>query len=293
MATLSTLSNFILNIKQTPSGKVEWTDTSLKGLETEVKNLFSTNGVQTTANTTSLLTLSGTDSLIALVENDADVTKNGMYFWSLNATVVGYNYPANGGGYWNLVKNSTTAPVSQIVAGTNITVSPAGGTGVVTISAPTLATTNPTNFFVPVRSNATTFVDSPIKWDTTLFPELSTRYLGQAKGFYFAYNIDQYIFGQPTTQLEINGNIFRTIVNSLYQGLYFEPANDIFLLGGGLSAGSSSTSAIGVWHPNTSADTAMFVGSNLYSTGTLSVIGGKMKVYIPGLGYKYIQLYNS
>ena len=296
MSTLTTLQTFIDNAKQTPSGKVEWTDTSLKGLQDEVKHLFATNAFQLASNVINLQTLSGTDSLLSVVEADADVTKNGMYFWASTQIVVGFNYPASGGGYWNLIKNATTAPVTQIVAGTNITVSPAGGTGVVTVSAPSVATTNPTNYFVPVRINVGQYADSPIKWDTTLFPELSTRYLGQAKGFYFAYNIDQYIFGGTTNKIEFNGNnLFYSTINSVLQGLYFEITNDVFLLGGGQSAGSSSTSSIGVWHPNTSADTSMFVGSGLFNSTTtpLSVIGGRMKVFIPGLGYKYIQLYNS
>ena len=84
-----------------------------------------------------------------------------------------------------------------------------------------------------------------------------------------------------------------TTVNSILQGFRFETANDVFLLGGNLSVGASSTSAIGVWHPNTSADTAMFIGSGLYTGTAASGTSGKMKVYIPGVGYKYIQLYNS
>lgn len=294
MATLTTLQTFIDNAKQTPSGKVEWTDTSLKGLEVEVKNLFSTNAFQTAANVVNLQTLSGDDSKIAVVEADSNVTRNGLYFWDLTQVVVGFNYPAAGGGYWNLIKSSTTAPVTQIVAGTNVTISPVGGTGVVTVNASGSTTINPTNFFVPVRSNATTFVDSPIKWDTTLFPELSTRYLGQAKGFYFAYNIDQYIFGQPTTQLEVNGNILRTIVNSVQQGLLFEPTNDVFLLGGGFSAGGSSGLAIGVWNPNTLANSSVFVGNSLTVAANASTLSGrKIKVFIPTIGYKYIQLYDN
>ena len=46
MATLNTLQSFIDNARQTPSGKVEWTDTSLKGLQDEVKYLFSQNAIQ-------------------------------------------------------------------------------------------------------------------------------------------------------------------------------------------------------------------------------------------------------
>jgi hypothetical protein len=295
MATLSTLQNFIDNIKQTPSGKVEWSDISLKGLEEEVLNLFSTNAFQLAANVINLQTLSGVDSQLAVVEADADVTKNGMYFWASTQVVVGFNYPATGGGYWNLIKNATTAPVSQIVAGTNITVSPAGGTGVVTVNAPNLATTNPTNLFVPYRISGTQFGDSPIKWDTTLFPELSTRYLGQAKGFYFAYNIDQYIFGNTTNKMEFNGNnLLYSTTNSVLQGLYFETANDVFLIGGGQSAGPNSASSIGVWRPNTTADTSMFVGNSITVASNASTLSGrKIKVFIPTVGYKYIQLYDN
>jgi hypothetical protein len=295
MATLTTLQNFINNIKQTPSGKVEWSDVSLKGLEEEVLNLFSTNAFQLALTTTNLQTLSGVDSQLAVVEADADVTKNGLYFWAATQVVVGFNYPATGGGYWNLIKNSTTAPVSQIIAGTNITVSPVGGTGTVTVSAPNVGATNPTNFFVPVRINAGQYADSPIKWDTTLFPELSTRYLGQAKGFYFAYNIDQYIFGNTTNKLEFNGNnLLYSTTNSIQQGLYFESANDVFLIGGGQSAGPNSASSIGVWRPNTTADTSMFVGNSITVASNASTLSGrKIKVFIPTVGYKYIQLYDN
>jgi hypothetical protein len=293
MATLTTLQNFIDNIKQTPSGKVEWSDVSLKGLEEEVLNLFSTNGFQLAANVVNLQTLSGVDSQLAVVEADSNVTRNGMYFWDATQVVVGFNYPASGGGYWNLIKNATTAPVSQIVAGTNITVSPISGTGVVTVNAPNLATTNPTNLFVPYRISGTQFGDSPIKWDTAVFPILSTVYTGITKGLFFDFSIDQYIFGKSSCQLELNGNNMATTVNSVLQGLNFNTTGDYFLLGGNQSAGSSSASSIGVWHPNTPADTSMFVGSGLYTGTAASGVSGKMKVYVPGVGYKYIQLYNS
>jgi hypothetical protein len=295
MATLITLQNFINNIKQTPSGKVEWSDVSLKGLEEEVLNLFSTNAFQLALTTTNLQTLSGVDSQLAVVQADSDVTKNGLYFWAATQVVIGFNYPATGGGFWNYIKNSTTAPVSQIIAGTNITVSPVGGTGTVTVSAPNVGATNPTNFFVPVRINAGQYADSPIKWDTTLFPELSTRYLGQAKGFYFAYNIDQYIFGGITNKIEFNGsNFLYSTINSVQQGLYFETANDVFLLGGGQSGGPNSASSIGVWQPNTPANTSMFVGNSITVASNASTLSGrKIKVFIPTVGYKYIQLYDN
>ena len=293
MATLTTLQNFINNAKQTPSGKVEWSDISLKGLEEEVLNLFSTNAFQLAANVINLQTLSGVDSQLAVVEADVDVTRNGMYFWASTQVVVGFNYPATGGGYWNLIKNSTTAPVSQIVAGTNITVSPVGGTGVVTVSAPSVATVNPTDKFIPYRIGSTSFGDSPIKWDTSVFPILSTVYSAVTKGFFFDFSIDQYILGKSSNQIELNTNNMATTVNSILQGFNFNTPGDYFLLGGNQSAGSSSASSIGVWHPNTPADTSMFVGSGLYTGTAASGISGKMKVYVPGVGYKYIQLYNS
>lgn len=293
MATLDTLQSFIDNAKQTPSGKVEWTDTSMKGLQEEVKSLFITNGFQLAANTTNLQTLSNDNSDLAVVEADADVTKNGMYFWAATQVVVGFNYPAAGGGYWNLIKNATTAPVSQIVAGTNITVSPTGGTGVVTVSAPGVATVNPTDKFVPYRIGSTSFGDSPIKWDTSVFPILSTVYSAVTKGFFFDFSIDQYILGKSSCQLELNSDNMATTVNSILQGFNFNTPGDYFLLGGNQSAGSSSASSIGVWHPNTPADTAMFIGSGLYTGTAASGTSGKMKVFIPGVGYKYIQLYNS
>jgi hypothetical protein len=293
MSTLTTLQTFIDNAKQTPSGKVEWTDTSLKGLELEVKNLFSTNAFQLASDVVNLQTLSGTDSLLAVVEADSNVTRNGMYFWDATQVVVGFNYPAAGGGYWNLIKNSTTAPVTQIVAGSNITVSPSGGTGVVTISAPTSTTINPTDKFIPYRINGTQFGDSPIKWDTTVFPILSTIYSSVTKGFFFDFSIDQYILGKSSCQIELNGNTMATTVNSILQGFNFNTLGDYFLLGGNQSVGSSSASSIGVWHPNTSADTSMFIGSGLYTGIAASTASGKIKVYIPGVGYKYIQLYNS
>jgi hypothetical protein len=293
MATLNTLQSFIDNAKQTPSGKVEWTDTSLKGLQDEVKLLFSTNAFQLAANVVNLQTLSGDNSQLAVVEADSNVTRNGLYFWDATQVVVGFNYPAAGGGYWNLIKNSTTAPVSQIVAGTNITVSPAGGTGVVTVSAPSVATTNPTDKFIPYRIGSTSFGDSPIKWDTTVFPILSTIYSSVTKGFFFDFSIDQYILGKSSNQIELKSNDMATTVNSILQGFNFNTAGDYFLLGGNQTAGSSSASSIGVWHPNTPADTSMFIGSGLYTGTVASTASGKIKVYVPGVGYKYIQLYNS
>ena len=187
MATLDTLSNLITDAKQTPSGKIEWTDTSLKGIQEEVKSLFATNAVQTTPTVISLQTLSGDDSQLAVVEKDSTITRNGLYFWDVAQLSAGANYPASGGGYWNLVINSANSNVSQIIAGTNVTISPTGGTGAVTINSQSTAI-NATNFIVPTRLNATTFTNSNIYDNTNITKTASS-------GFSFNYSAKEYLFG--------------------------------------------------------------------------------------------------
>jgi hypothetical protein len=103
MATLDTLSNLITNAKQTPSGKVEWTDTSLKGIQDEVKLLFSQNGAQVTENTGTLSVLNNESSQLAIVTEDATVANNGVYFWNLTP-VSSIFFPAGSNGYWNILE---------------------------------------------------------------------------------------------------------------------------------------------------------------------------------------------
>lgn len=242
MATLTTLQNFINNIKQTPSGKVEWSDVSLKGLEEEVLNLFSTNAVQTAANVVNLQTLSGVDSQLVVVENDPTLAKNGIYFWSSSPIVIGYTYPAANGGYWNFVRNPTTSPVTKITAGTNVTISPAGGTGDVTINSQSTAI-NATNFFVPTRLNSTTFTNSNI-YDNTNITKTATS------GLSFNYGAQEYLFGDYTnggngSLLFINDatSVIETQQNSFGLGLSIDFANNIYKFGdfGGLTSGSTIT----------------------------------------------------
>jgi hypothetical protein len=230
MSTLNTLQSFIDNAKQTPSGKVEWTDTSLKGLQDEVKHLFATNAVQTTPNTGNLITLSGNDSLLAIVENDTTLSKNGIYFWSLSPVVIGYTYAAAGGGYWNFVRNPTTSPVTKIVAGTNVTISPAGGTGDVTINSQSTAI-NASNYSVPTRLNATTFINSNIYDDTNITKTASS-------GFRFNYSAYEYLFGDYSngnggTTLFIDDSVgaIKTLKNASSLGLNIDYGNDSYQLG--------------------------------------------------------------
>jgi hypothetical protein len=230
MATLDTLSNLITDAKQTPSGKIEWTDDSLKGIQDEVKSLFATNAVQTTPTVISLQTLSGDDSQLAVVEKDSTVTRNGLYFWDIAQLSAGANYPATGGGYWNLVINSANSPVSQIIAGANVTISPTGGTGAVTINSQSTAI-NATNFIVPTRLNATTFTNSNI-YDNTNITKTATS------GFSFNYSAKEYLFGDYTnggnaTALFINDSLnkIQTTKQSLGLGLSVDYLSNTYQLG--------------------------------------------------------------
>jgi hypothetical protein len=112
MATLDTLSNLITNAKQTPSGKVEWTDTSLKGIQDEVKLLFSQNGAQVTENTGTLSVLDNESSQLAIVTEDATVANNGVYFWNLTP-VSSIFFPAGSNGYWNILEFGVLTTVGQ------------------------------------------------------------------------------------------------------------------------------------------------------------------------------------
>ena len=112
MATLNTLSNLITNAKQTPSGKIEWTDDSLKGIQDEVKYLFTQNGAQVTENTGTLSVLDNESSQIAIVTEDATVANNGVYFWNLTP-VSAIFFPAASNGYWNILEFGVLTTVGQ------------------------------------------------------------------------------------------------------------------------------------------------------------------------------------
>lgn len=111
MATLNTLSNLITNAKQTPSGKIEWTDDSLKGIQDEVKYLFTQNGAQVTENTGTLSVLDNESSQIAIVTEDATVANNGVYFWNLTP-VSAIFFPAASNGYWNILEFGVTSAIA-------------------------------------------------------------------------------------------------------------------------------------------------------------------------------------
>jgi hypothetical protein len=103
MATLNNLTNLIANAKSTTSGKIEWTDTSLKGIQQEVEYLFSQNAIQVVATTNSLAGITNDDSQLAFVTSDATVSDNGIYYWSLTQEST-INFPAGSNGYWNLIE---------------------------------------------------------------------------------------------------------------------------------------------------------------------------------------------
>lgn len=111
MATLDTLSNLITNAKQTTSGKIEWTDTSLKGIQDEVKHLFSENGAQVAENVGVLAGLINDNSQLAIVTEDATLANNGVYFWNLTP-VSTINFPAGSNGYWNILEFGVTSAIA-------------------------------------------------------------------------------------------------------------------------------------------------------------------------------------
>lgn len=99
---LSNLQDLIDKAKQTQSGKIEWTDASLKGILEEVLSLFKTNALQLTNNTTSLQNLEGANGNTCIVTNSVDGKYNGIYTYSTTTTST-VNFSAAGQGYWNLV----------------------------------------------------------------------------------------------------------------------------------------------------------------------------------------------
>jgi hypothetical protein len=110
MATLNTLQSFIDNARQTPSGKVEWTDTSLKGLQDEVKYLFSQNAIQVVPTTAALSTTDNESSQLAFVTLDPSDANNGLYFWNLTAVSTIF-FPAGSNGFWNLIEFGVTSSI--------------------------------------------------------------------------------------------------------------------------------------------------------------------------------------
>ena len=110
MATLNNLTDLIANAKSTPSGKIEWTDTSLKGIQQEVEYLFSQNAIQVVNNTTTLQSTINDNSQLAFVTLDPNDAKNGLYFWNLTA-VSNVFYPAGSNGYWNLIEFGTSSSI--------------------------------------------------------------------------------------------------------------------------------------------------------------------------------------
>lgn len=108
---LSTLQNLIDNAKQTQSGKVEWTDTSLKGILEEVVSLFKTNALQLTNNTTSLQSVDADNGNTCIVIDAVDGKYNGIYVYDIAITTP-VHFPAPNQGYWNYVLPFSIGDVS-------------------------------------------------------------------------------------------------------------------------------------------------------------------------------------
>lgn len=111
MATLDNLTNLITNAKSTPSGKIEWTDASLKGIQQEVEYLFSQNAIQVVENTTILSNTINDNSQLVFVTSDPTLANNGIYFWNLTA-VSTINFPAGSNGFWNLIEFGVTSAIA-------------------------------------------------------------------------------------------------------------------------------------------------------------------------------------
>jgi len=108
---LSTLQTLIDNAKQTPSGRVEWTDISLKAIMEEVVSLFKTNALQLTNNTTSLQSVDGDNGNTCIVLDNSDGKYNGIYVYDIAITSTVY-FPAPNQGYWNYVLPFSIGDVS-------------------------------------------------------------------------------------------------------------------------------------------------------------------------------------
>lgn len=110
MATLNNLTNLIANAKSTTSGKIEWTDTSLKGIQQEVEYLFSQNAIQVVNNTNTLQSTINDNSQLAFVTSDGTLANNGIYYWSLTQEST-INFPAGSNGFWNLIEFGVTSAI--------------------------------------------------------------------------------------------------------------------------------------------------------------------------------------
>lgn len=111
MATLNNLTDLIANAKNTNSGKIEWTDTSLKGIQQEVEYLFSQNAIQVVTTTSILQATINDSSQLAFVTTDPTDSNNGIYYWSLTPISNVY-YPAGSNGYWNLIEFGVTSSIA-------------------------------------------------------------------------------------------------------------------------------------------------------------------------------------
>ena len=97
-------------------------------------------------------------------------------------------------------------------------------------------TINPTNDFLPVRSNATTFIDSNIYNQVGNF--LYTTFLGIDAGFYLDYSNGLYSFGDYNSvnsgtsfYIDDTSSLIYTKHSGQQEGLFFDFVNDYFSIG--------------------------------------------------------------
>jgi hypothetical protein len=128
---ITTLLNKILNANQTPNNTVNWSGTNgLKFIQDDIVEEIRARGAVVVPDITSLGLQSKNNSQSALVDG------LGLYTWKPTGVISGTSVvQASDGGFWHLQANVSANTVTQILAGTNVNISPTTGIGNVTINA--------------------------------------------------------------------------------------------------------------------------------------------------------------
>lgn len=128
---ITNLLNKIFNADQTPNNTVSWSGTNgLKNIQDDIVEEIRARGAVVVPDITSLGLQSKNNSQSALVDG------LGLYTWKPTGVISGTAVvQASDGGFWHLQANVSSNTVTQITAGTNVTISPTTGIGNVTINA--------------------------------------------------------------------------------------------------------------------------------------------------------------